>query len=256
MWRPPYTGRVSCIPILYRDEHLLAVNKPAGMLVHRSAIDRAQRWSVVDAVRAHTGVAVHPLHRLDRAVGGVLLFALHVEAARRMTALFADRTVHKTYLAVVRGHAPEQGVIEHALREVRDGISDARARSAKPPQAAVTAYERLALAELPLPGGRYPSARFSLVRAWPRTGRKHQVRRHFKHIAHPIIGDTTHGDGRQNRLAREHLGCERMLLYAREVSFEHPFSNQPVCITALLDAHFEAVMRRLGWQEQGATCAA
>jgi tRNA pseudouridine65 synthase len=130
---------------------------------------------------------------------------------------------------------------------MRDEISDARARSGKAPQRAVTLYQRLRTAELPLPAGRYPTARFSLVRLWPQTGRRHQLRRHLKHIAHPIVGDTTHGDGRQNRFAREHLGCERLLLCAQAIAFAHPVTGQQLAVTARVDAHFAAVASRLGW---------
>jgi tRNA pseudouridine65 synthase len=236
--------------ILYRDAHLLAVDKPAGTLVHRSAIDRQERHSVLDALRAHIDAPLHLLHRLDRPVGGALLLALDAEAARRMGEAFERGLVRKIYLAVVRGHVLERGLIDHALREPRDPIGDARARQGKPPQSAVTQYERLCTAELPVAVGRYATARFSLVRLTPLTGRRHQLRRHLKHIAHPILGDTTHGDGRQNRFARDHLGCERLLLCARSIRFEHPYLGQTLTITAPLDAHFIGVMRRLGWDPE------
>ena len=239
--------RMSNIPVLYRDAHLLAVNKPAGMLVHRSAIDAEQVQNVLDVLGAQLGTRPHLLHRLDRPVGGVLLFALQVEAARRMGAAFESGAVEKRYLAIVRGHAPARGVIDHALREERDPVSDARARAGKPPQAAVTQYERLQVAELALPAGRYATARFSLLELAPQTGRRHQLRRHLKHIFHPILGDTTHGDGAQNRFAREHLGCERLLLFASSVTFMHPYGDTRVSIRAPVDEHFAAVSARLGW---------
>ena len=239
--------RMSNIPVLYRDAHLLAVNKPAGMLVHRSAIDAEQVQNVLDVLGAQLGTRPHLLHRLDRPVGGVLLFALQVEAARRMGAAFESGAVEKRYLAIVRGHAPARGVIDHALREERDPVSDARARAGKPPQAAVTEYERLQVAELALPVGRYATARFSLLELAPQTGRRHQLRRHLKHIFHPILGDTTHGDGAQNRFAREHLGFERLLLFASSVTFMHPYGDTRVSIRAPVDEHFAAVSARLGW---------
>jgi tRNA pseudouridine65 synthase len=239
------------LEILYSDEHLVAVDKPAGMLVHRSSIDRRERDSVLDRLRAQLGRPLHLLHRLDKPVSGVLLLGLDVHAARMMTAAFESARVHKRYVAIVRGHAPPEGVIDHALREMRDEISDARARSGKAAQPAVTTYERLATAELPLAAGRYPTARYSLVRLWPQTGRRHQLPRHLKHISHPIVGDTTHGDGRQNRFAREHLGCERLLLCAQAVEFPHPVTGEALTVTALPDAHFAAVARKLGWKVGG-----
>lgn len=236
------------LTILHRDEHVLAVVKPAGMLVHRSAIDRSAHVNVLDLLRTQLRCPLHLLHRLDRPVGGVLLLALHADAARAMSAAFERSAVRKTYLAVVRGHAPEAGVIDHALRETRDPATDARARSGKAAQPALTDYERLATVELPLPVGPHPTARFSLMRLRPHTGRRHQLRRHLKHIAHPILGDTTHGDGRQNAFARAQLGCERLLLFARGVEFAHPASGQLVRIAAPVDRHFSGVMQALGWE--------
>jgi tRNA pseudouridine65 synthase len=241
-----YTARMP-LPILYCDEHLVAVHKPAGMLVHPSDIDAAERSSALQALREQLRCRVYPLHRLDKPVAGVLLLALHADAARALGAVLASGRVRKTYVAVVRGHAPERGVIDYALREVRDAITDARARGSKPAQAAVTEYVRLHTAELPIPVGRYASARFSLLHLWPRTGRRHQLRRHLKHISHPILGDTTHGDGMQNRFARTHLACKRLLLCAQRVELDHPFGGARLSITAPFDSHFRGVVQGLGW---------
>jgi tRNA pseudouridine65 synthase len=238
---------VESLAILYSDAHLLAVDKPAGVLVHRSSIDRSERDSVLDRLRAQLGCPLYLLHRLDKPVSGVLLFALHLQAARSMTLAFESARVSKRYVAIVRGHAPLRGLVDHPLREMRDDIADAQARSGKAAQPALTAYERLETAELPVPAGRYATARFSLLRLTPQTGRRHQLRRHLKHISHPIVGDTTHGDGRQNRFAREQLGCERLLLCAQAVEFVHPCSGEQVVVNAPVDAHFAAVAQRLGW---------
>lgn len=235
------------LPILYRDERLVAINKPAGLLVHRSDIDRHETRFALQMLRDQIGRRVYPLHRMDKPTSGVLLFALDIEAAQEMTALFTSRLVSKTYLAVVRGHAPPEGVIDYPLKEEHDPVADHAATHDKTVQAAVTLYRRLALAELPIAVGRYASARYSLLEVMPHTGRKHQIRRHMKHIFHPVIGDTTHGDGRHNRLFREHLQCRRLLLAATRLNFPHPESNAPIDICAPLDRNFHAAIERLHW---------
>lgn len=224
--------------ILYQDEHFIAVNKPAGLLVHRTNIDRHEKHFALQRVRDRVGRRVFPVHRLDKPVSGVLLFALDPETARRMADGFAGNTVEKTYVAVVRGFTPEQGLIDYALGEQPDKMKDSLAGRGKPAQHAVTAYRSMAVAELPFPVGRYETARYSLLQITPRTGRTHQIRRHMKHIFHPVIGDTTHGDGKHNRFFREQVGCRRLLLSATRLAFAHPRTGAAVEISARLDEEF------------------
>ena len=238
---------VDNLDILYRDEHLIAIDKPAGLLVHRSAVDRHETRYALQMLRDQIGRRVYPVHRLDKPTAGVLLFALHPEAAAKLTDTFSGRDVSKRYLAVVRGHTPERARIDYPLQERLDRASDARARADKPAQAALTDYRRLALTELPYPVGRYASARYSLIEATPLTGRKHQIRRHMKHVFHPLIGDTTHGDGKHNRFFREQLHCSRLLLSATRLVFTHPYSRETIEINAPLDAAFKLVLERLNW---------
>ena len=233
--------------ILYRDEHLIAIDKPAGLLVHRSLIDRHETRFAVQLLRDQIGRRVYPVHRLDKPTSGVLLFALSEDAARRMGAIFDGDTVRKTYLAVVRGYTEERGHIDYPLREEPDRMTDALADADKPAQPAITDYRRLATLELPVSDGRHPTSRYSLLAVTPRTGRRHQIRRHLKHIFHPVIGDTTHGDGRHNRIFREHLHCRRLLLTALELRFPHPDSGTELHIRAPLDAEFARIAALFGW---------
>jgi tRNA pseudouridine65 synthase len=234
--------------VLYLDPHLVIVNKPAGLLVHRSGIDRHETEFALQQVRDRIGRRVYPVHRLDKPTSGALLFALSPDAARAMSEKFTRGEVGKRYLAVVRGFAEEVGVIDHPLLEEPDAIVDRRAARGKAAQPAHTEYRCLARAELPYPVGRYAASRFSLVQAFPKTGRKHQIRRHMKHIFHPIVGDTTHGDGKQNVLFREHLACSRLLLAATGMAFAHPFSGERIEVTAPLDAEFLRIGEIMGWQ--------
>lgn len=233
--------------ILYQDQDLIAIHKPSGLLVHRSMIDRYETQFAVQLVRDLIGQRVYPVHRLDKPTSGVLLFALNTDVARRMNEILTAGDAQKRYLAVVRGYAAEQDVIDYPLLEELDAIADRKARQDKAPQPAITAYRRLATVELPFTVGRYPTARYSLLSIEPKTGRKHQIRRHMKHIFHPIVGDTTHGDGRHNDFFRQQFNCQRLLLAATEMVFQHPISAKEIVITAPLARDFRDIIGRLGW---------
>jgi tRNA pseudouridine65 synthase len=235
--------------LLFADDHVAAFRKPAGLLVHRSPIARRENVFALQLARQQLGRPVWPAHRLDRPTSGVLLFGLTPEAARRLTEAFEARAVTKRYLAVVRGVPAAAGRIDHPLAERLDRVADRLARPDKEAQAAVTDYRLLAAAELPFAVGRYPSSRYALVEATPLTGRRHQIRRHFKHIFHPLVGDTTYGEGRHNRFFRDRFGCSRLLLAAVELVFPHPVGGEPVRVRSPLDAEFTGILDRLGWQD-------
>lgn len=227
------------LDIIYRDDHYIAVHKPSGLFVHPTRLACRQPTCMM-MLRNQIGRRVYPVHRLDRATSGVLTFALNPEAANKMCLLFERRLVQKGYLAVVRGYTSERGRIHHALRETPE----------KNPADAITEYEREATVELPLPVGPHPSARFSLVRAMPMTGRFHQIRRHFSHVSHPVIGDTTHGDGKQNRFFRDTFYIRRLLLHALDLAFEHPYSSKLVNIECPVPEEIEALFVELGWASE------
>ncbi len=235
------------LEIIFQDDHLVAINKPSGLLVHRSRIDRHETRFALQMLRDQIGQWVFPVHRLDKAASGVLIFALTPQVARELSALFSTDRVDKTYMAVVRGHTDTRGVIDHPLKEKLDKMTDTMTDPSKAPQPAITNYRRLATVELPLRVDRYPTSRYSLVEVTPRTGRKHQIRRHMKHISHPIIGDTTHGKGKHNRLFRERFGCDRLLLAATQLSLLHPVTQKKLRLTAPLPESMAWVIRQLGW---------
>lgn len=218
------------LEILYQDQWLVAVNKPAGMLVHRSFLDKHETEFVMLRLRDQIGQHVFPLHRLDRPTSGVLLFGLSSEIARVMGE--QQHQWQKTYLAVVRGHLKEALFLDYALKEQRDAIADKFVRAEKAAQSAQTAIWPLQHVELPFAVGRYATARYSLLALQPLTGRKHQLRRHCEHLFHPIVGDTTHGDGKHNQLFRQQFFCTRLLLHATHLSFFHPVSGQIVNLSA------------------------
>ena len=242
-------GQPETLPVLFQDEHFVAVNKPSGLLVHRSAIDRHETRFAIQILRDQLGQRVYPLHRLDKPTSGVLLFALSSDAARDANAFFSDNKPAKTYLAITRGHCPESGTIDHALKEELDKITDKKARKDKPAQEAITLFSRLATTEQNYAIDRYPSSRFSLVECKPLTGRKHQIRRHLKHISHPIIGDAKHGKGNYNRYFKDNLQAGRLLLHAKQMAFLHPYSKNLISIDAPLDECFQNLFKRFDWQE-------
>lgn len=233
--------------ILHRDDHLVAIDKPAGLLVHRSDLDRAERRFAVQLLRDQLGQPVHPVHRLDRGTSGVLLFALDAATARDLGRQFESGEVAKRYLAVVRGWPDESGTIDHAMVPDPDERAGIGSREA---QAAVTRYRRLATVELPYSVDRHPTSRYALVELEPLTGRRHQLRRHMKHIAHPIVGDATHGKGVHNRFFRDVLGCDRLLLSCVGLTVRHPGSGCALELTAGPGVAFEALLARFGWTDQ------
>jgi tRNA pseudouridine65 synthase len=233
--------------ILYRDEHIVAVDKPSGLLVHRSELDRHETRFAVQMLRDQIGQWVWAAHRLDRGTSGVLLFALSPETARLLGQQFEAGTVGKRYQAVVRGHPPESGRIDHPLTRQRDDREFVGEHSSSEAQDAVTCYRKLAEIELPIAVDRYPSSRYALLELDPLTGRRHQIRRHLKHIAHPIIGDTTYGKGRHNRFFAEHFGCRRLLLACTALEFGHPVDGRHLQIKAPVSGEFAATLAQLGW---------
>ncbi len=237
------------LTIVYRDEHLIAVDKPAGLLVHRTDLDRHETRFAVQLLRDQIGHHVHPVHRLDRGTSGVLLFALDRDVGRQLSQQFEAQRVAKTYLAVVRGHPAPSGRIDHPLTRRYDDYETRRTASDEPAQAAITDYRRLATAELDERVDRYPTSRYALVELSPHTGRRHQLRRHLKHIAHPIIGDATYGKGAHNRLFERLFGCQRLLLACLEMRLSHPLSGQPLVLRAPLADDFAHVLAQLGWAD-------
>ena len=235
------------LPILYRDESLVVIDKPANLLVHRSEIDRHETRFAIQLLRDQIGQRVWPAHRLDRGTSGVLLFGLTPEIAGSLTRQFEAGTVDKRYLAVVRGHPAETGLIDHPLSRQRDDHEFAGEHASNEAQAARTRFRRLATIELPVAVDRYPSSRYALLELEPLTGRRHQLRRHLKHIAHPIIGDATHGKGIHNRFFAETYGCRRLLLACTHLAFDHPLSGERINVNAPVSGTFAALLARFGW---------
>jgi len=233
------------LEILYQDEQIVAIHKPAGLLVHKSPIDRHEKRYAMKLLRNQLGQWVYPVHRLDKPTSGVLIFTLDELSARALSEQFENRRVSKRYLALVRGYAPTSGHIDHALGEIA-AFKDQQAKAdLKEAQSAQTDFKRLNCYELPFPDGRFPTSRYSLVQLHPLTGRKHQLRRHLKHISHPIIGDVKYGKGPHNRLFREQYDCQRLMLASTQITFHHPASGETLTINASPESSFSHTMAQL-----------
>jgi tRNA pseudouridine65 synthase len=235
------------LEILFQDEFIVAVNKPAGMLVHRSWLDKHETQFVMQTLRDQIGQHVFPLHRLDRPTSGVLVFALSSEVASAMMPMFANHEIQKTYHAIVRGWIEEGDVLDYPLKVELDKIADKFAGTDKEAQEAVTEYQPLEYVEVPYSTGRFPTSRYCLVEMKPTTGRKHQLRRHMAHLRHPIVGDTSHGDGKHNRLFRQQYDACRLMLHASRLQFAHPYTNERLIINAPFDEIWLRLFDRFQW---------
>jgi tRNA pseudouridine65 synthase len=224
------------LEIVYRDEHLIAINKPHGLLVHRSPIAADAEQFALQILRDQVGLKVNPVHRLDRATGGVLLFAFTKEVEIAMQQAFSENLITKSYLAIVRGHTPDTEAIDYPLRKENGAL-----------QEAYTFYTTLSRAELPVPFGKHDTSRYSLIEVKPTTGRMHQIRKHLSHVNHPIIGDTTHGCNKQNKLFREKWQMATLLLHAGSLSFKHPVNGAQTTIRAAVNSEFSRVRDLMGW---------
>ncbi len=216
------------IEIIYQDQHLVAINKPHGLLVHRTKIANDADVFALQLLRDKINQKVFPVHRLDRKTAGVLLFTKSKEALSEIREIFNARKVAKTYVAIVRGHLNKAGVIDYALTE--NGKT----------QEAITEYKVLKQFELPIPMGKFDTSRYSLLQITPQTGRFHQIRKHLAHIFHPIIGDRPHGCNKQNKLWKDKFGMTTMLLHAQQLQFD--YCKTTVTIKAELSPQFKEAL--------------
>nr|WP_121272577.1 pseudouridine synthase [Pedobacter schmidteae] len=224
------------LEIVYQDDHLIAINKPHGLLVHRSSIANDAKEFALQMLRDQVNRHVSPVHRLDRKTGGLLLFAFEKDVEIAMHQQFQNGEVTKKYLAILRGYAPDQLDIDYPLAKENGTM-----------QEAFTSFVTLKRAELDVAFGKHPTSRYSLVEATPTTGRMHQLRRHFAHIFYPIIGDRKHGCNKQNKFFKEQWEMTTMLLHASELTFLHPVTRQQIQLKAPVQNEFLRVMELMNW---------
>lgn len=235
--------------VIYQDTHMIAAYKPEGWLVHRSDIDKHEERILLQYLRDLVGCHLYPVHRLDKPTSGVIVFAKTSEAAAQLQAQLESDASTKTYLAICRGYCPEQGIIDHPLTPVADFKHQRkRPKSELPRKEAITHFRRLGTIELPYCVDRYPSSRYSFVEIELKTGRRHQIRRHFKHISHPLIGCPKYGKSTHNRFFAEQFQCERLLLHAYSLTINHPVNGEILCIKAKPRGYFLSIIESFGWK--------
>ena len=231
--------------VIYQDDSLVAIHKPAGLLVHRSPIDKHETQFAVQMTRDAIGQKVYPLHRLDKPTSGLLLFALDADAARHLSQQFETHSLQKTYLAICRGWPQQTGTVDKPLKYKADKLADKHKLDKDILQSAQTEFTRLATTEVEYSIGRFSKQRYSLLQLNPRTGRKHQIRRHLNHISHPIIGDVNYGDRHHNHFFNDWLGHHRLYLAATQLQFIHPKTEQSITLQAPLETSFASTLHTL-----------
>lgn len=221
------------LEILFLDDHYCAIYKPEGLLVHRSTIAKDVSIFALQLLRDQLGKKVYPVHRIDRATSGILIFALSEEAASKMGVLWMANEVHKQYLTFVRGFIPEEGVIDRPL------MNEKKTKEYE----SVTHFKCLKTVSFPIFYDKYPEVRYSLALVVPKTGRTHQIRRHFAKLRHYIIGDSKHGNTKKNKFFREQWAWDRMMLHACRLTFQHPFTNEVCDIKCFPQGQFHALIK-------------
>lgn len=227
------------LEIIYQDEYLVAINKPHGLLVHRTNIAEETEDFALQKLSDQLNRFVYPCHRIDRKTAGVLLFALDRETEGAMKKQFADKKVDKFYHCMVRGFFPEHVILDKPLAKENGKLQDAQ-----------TSFFNLVSLELPIAVSRYPTSRYSMVLAAPKTGRMHQIRRHLAHLRHYIVGDRTHGECKQNNMFRDKFGLQTMMLHAWKLVFTHPVTNQQIEITADWQPEFADMVLKLNLEKR------
>jgi len=222
---------VESLEVLFRDDYLVAINKPHGYVVHRSGYTRNANKIVLQSLRDQLQQRVYPIHRLDRKTSGVLILALNPEVLSVMSNQFQTQKVKKVYQAIVRGWTDDAGIIDYALTNDNGKL-----------QSAVTTYTTIARFEMALPQGLHSTSRYSEVQLVPQTGRMHQLRKHMAHIFHPILGDRPHGCNKQNRLWKQKFAMDTMLLHASQLTFQHPDGGRVMHIKAPFSSEYRRVL--------------
>ena len=228
------------LEIIFEDQYLIAVNKPGKILVHSTSLDKYENVNVQDLLSESLGYRVFPLHRLDKATSGVLLFSKDQNFNKKLHVIFRESSTEKEYLAICRGHSEISGIIEKPIRNPE--------RPKSIPKSATTVFERLATAELPVPVSRYPSSRYSLLKLTPRTGRTHQLRMHMAHMRNYIIGDTKHGERHHNKVFKELHKLDCMFLHCSRLMFSHPIDGKKTEIVAKPDENWEKCFLLMSWK--------
>jgi len=239
------------LSIIYQDHDIVAVCKPAGIVVHRCEATPADELALLQLLRDQLEKHVYPVHRLDQPTSGIVLFGLTSQSAAALVEQFTHRRIHKCYQAVVLGHPPSSGSIDIPLTasEGPAGTDSSTLTQSTPVRKAKTTYQTLAHFEPSWSNLGYDQWQLSLIEATPHTGRWHQIRRHLTSIGHPILGDRRHGNQRYND-AVVSLGPtnqnDRMMLHASYVQFRHPTTGELMELRCDPDLNYLSIVNLFG----------
>jgi len=222
----------STLEIIHEDEQIIAINKPHGLLVHKSNLAKDAEEFALQKLRNQVGHRVYTTHRLDRKTAGALIFAKSKDVQKEINLVFQNKAITKTYLAIVRGYTDDSGNIDYPLTNDKGKVKNA-----------ITDYKTLERLEIPVSFGKFSTSRYSLVELKPQPGRYHQLRKHMAHIYHPIIGDRPHGCNKQNRFWKEQFGLREMLLHAYNLEFN--FKGESLIIKAPLSNTFKYALNEV-----------
>ena len=225
---------------MHEDGDVTAVVKPNRLLVHRTDIDFHEPFNLRDLVNKtrEKDAWLQPVHRLDKPTSGIVLFAPPGDALNALKLEFVHRRTTKVYWAVVRGWTEDEGVVEKPLPTAHN----------PDPKEARTAYRTLARVELPHPVGPYETARYSLVECRPETGRFHQIRLHFRHLRHPLVGDSRYGDKKHNRFVAAKTGTDILLLHAGRLTVTHPDGTRTLELQAAVPEGWAPLLDDWPWE--------
>ncbi len=226
------------LEILYRDDFFVAINKPNGLMVHRSSIASDVQVFALQMLRDQTGRYVYPVHRLDRKTSGILLFAFDKETTKILQKGIECKSTIKEYTAITRGYFPDKITVDYPL------INDKGKK-----REACTKFELIETTEIPVALGKHQTSRYSLIKAFPQTGRMHQIRKHCNHLRHPIIGDRPHGCSKQNRMFKKKWEMTNMLLHASRMTLIHPFEENIVELHASFPKKFLQMKQVLSFEK-------
>lgn len=215
------------LPILFSDSHFTIINKPPGMLVHRTSIADDTAPVALQLLRDQLERTVFPVHRIDRPTSGIVIFAHTPEITKLLQDQLAAKDARKQYTALVRGWMIEPVDCDRDVKNDRGMLKEA-----------FTRFVPVEHFELALPTNRYPTARFTIVEAFPETGRWHQIRQHLAQLRHYIINDRVHGDGKQNKIFTQQLQLNELFLHARNLTFTHPVTGEVLMVEAPFPEHW------------------
>lgn len=213
------------IETVYEDEWLKVVNKPSNLIVHHSKYARnLDETSLCQLINENTesGNGIHPIHRLDRKTSGLIIFAKDKTVIPLFQNLFDQHNIQKTYIALVRGFVDDEGKLDFPIRADEDTIY----------KDAETHYKKIHQFELDIPVPPYSTARYSILKLCPKTGRMHQLRKHMNKFSHPIIGDPKYGNRHHNHMFIDRIGVSNLFLHAKSLAFIHPKTQKKIIINA------------------------